>query len=158
MCTYCEHYVPPDTFRATQFRDLAGLDFPFHFFFCSTLFLLFFSFFFLCHGNPPAMCVRVYLCVAGWLRFLHMLVCSLLLEVMPGIPSCRSMAGLFRRWSDGHMVVRSDVQMVGGRNERRIAGILRRCLCEAFLQAIFHWIYMPPARREFSPLFVLQLP
>jgi len=50
------------------------------------------------------MCVRVYLCVAGWLRFLHMLVCSLLLEVMPGIPSCRSMAGLFRRWSDGHMV------------------------------------------------------
>jgi len=35
-CTFCEHYVPPDTFRAAQFRDLAGLDFPFHF--LSTLF------------------------------------------------------------------------------------------------------------------------
>lgn len=58
MCTYCEHYVPPDTFRATQFRDLAGLDFPFHFFFVAR-----FSFFFFVSWKPASnVCSCVLMC------------------------------------------------------------------------------------------------
>lgn len=140
--------MPPDTFRATQFRDLAGLDFPFYFFY-TTIFL----FFFMSWKPASYVCSCVLrVCVAGWLRFLHMLVCSLLLQVMHGISSC-SMAGLCSRRSDGRMVSWSAGQ--------DIAGILRRCLCEAFLQAIFHRIPARPGlASEFSPLFVplLQLP
>lgn len=156
MCTFCEHYVPPDTFRATQFRDLAGLDFPFHFFFVAR-----FSFFFFVSWKPASnVCSCVLMCrwLAPLFTYARLLVAARSYAWNSKLPFDGRTFPPLVRWSHGHMVVRSDVQMVGGRNERRIAGILRRCLCEAFLQAIFHWIYMPPARREFSPLFVLQLP
>jgi len=80
---------------------------------------------------------------------------------MPGMPSCRSMSGLLPplvRWSHGIMVAWphgimvpwSPRLMVGCLDGRRdIDGILRSCLCEAFLPAIFHWIYMPVS--GFSP-------
>lgn len=123
MCTFCEHYVPPDTFRATQFRDLAGLDFPFHFFFVAR-----FSFFFFVSWKPASnVCSCVLMCrwLAPLFTYARLLVAARSYAWNSKLPFDGRTFPPLVRWSHGHMATWSSVQMfrwsAGGTNGALLA-------------------------------------